>query len=138
MLLRGARDLPVFIPAGEFRTFALSLTPSAAMPQTELSFTYSCENAAGAPSVTGVNTFILSSPVTPEADIIALAATSGGVGIVDLPINGAAAFSVATFNLGATSSVTNNSSHHPGKPADRRGRLSNRSCHRRLYRPIER
>ncbi len=105
-IITGSPDLPVFIPAGEFRTFALSLTPSAPLPQTELSFTYSCENTAGAPSVSGVNTFVLSSSATPEADIIALAATSGGIGIVDTPLNGAAAFSVATFNLGATSPIT--------------------------------
>ncbi|MEI9988367.1 MAG: hypothetical protein WDN69_37870 [Aliidongia sp.] len=43
---------------------------------------------------------------TPVADIIALAATLSNDGIVDVPNRGAAAFAVATTNLGATATIT--------------------------------
>jgi hypothetical protein len=54
-----------------------------------------------------VNTLLLSSSSTPVPDIVALAATQGNNGIVDVPsATGAGAFAVATVNVGAEALIT--------------------------------
>jgi len=59
----------------------------------------------GQPINVGLNTLLLSASVSPVADIVALAASNGG--IVDIPgVGGTGAFAVATVNVGASGSIT--------------------------------
>ena len=56
---------------------------------------------------TGLNTFLFSASTTPVADIVALAATLSGDGIVNIPgTNGTGVFAVATVNMGAGDTLT--------------------------------
>ena len=105
-------NAPIFIPPGDSRTFTLSITPSATIAPTELSFGFTCDNAPVAAGISGVNTLMLSASSIPTADIIALAATNDP-GAINVPLNGTGAFSVATSNQGATASITARVSPRP-------------------------
>lgn len=103
----GTPDTPVDIAAGENQSFIFAFQPSAPISPTEVLMTYDCTNSAPAPVTVGVNTLLLSASATPVPDIVALAATPSGDGIVDLPgTNGVNAFAVATVNVGATGTIT--------------------------------
>jgi hypothetical protein len=56
--------------------------------------------------VPGVDTIDLDMSATPVADIIALSSTPSGNGVVSVSVGGAAAFAVATTNLGVAAQVT--------------------------------
>ena len=63
--------------------------------------------SAEAPLFVGVNTLLLSASQNPVPDIVALAATSGNNGIVDIPgATGTGAFAVATVNVGVAGTIT--------------------------------
>jgi hypothetical protein len=69
--------------------------------------TYDCANTDPAPVTVGLNTLLLSAEATPVPDIVALAATPTGDGIVNLPgSNGSNAFAVSTVNVGSTATIT--------------------------------
>ena len=94
------------IPAGGVQSFVMSFSQTGATNYPDLQIDSSCLNRGSAPLIAGVNTFRFASTTIPLADIVALAATIGNNGIVELPSGGGAgAFSVATANLGAVSSV---------------------------------
>jgi hypothetical protein len=102
----GTPNEPVDIAPNAAQSFVLSLTPSAGFAPTDVAFTFGCANAV-APKIDGLNTLLLSGSATPVPDLIALAATPSGDGILDLPgAAGANAFSVATDNLGAAGELT--------------------------------
>ena len=114
-------NAPIGIPnqvmdvgAGAVQTFVLSITPSAEMPPTDLNFSFSCTNALPATSISGVNTLLFSASSTPVPDMVALAATPRGDGIVDVPISGSAIFAVATSNVGASATITARAVPRPG------------------------
>ncbi len=114
-------NAPIGIPnqvmdvgAGSLQTFVLSITPSAEMPPTDLNFSFSCTNALPATSISGVNTLLFSASSTPVPDMVALAATPRGDGIVDVPISGSALFAVATSNVGASATITARAVPRPG------------------------
>ena len=73
-----------------------------------MAFIYTAENTTGpTPILPGVNTLLLSSSFSPIPDIVALALTITGDGIVHIPgSNGANAFAVASVNVGATADIT--------------------------------
>jgi hypothetical protein len=103
----GTPDTPVDIAAGESQSFVFGFLPTAPISPTEVLMSYDCTNSAAAPVTVGVNTLLLSASATPVPDIVALAATQSGDGIVDLPgTNGVNAFAVATVNVGATGTIT--------------------------------
>lgn len=105
--LTGTINTPVDIPAGGARTFAIALTPAIAFAPIEVAFTFTGANAPPAPVLVGVNTLLLSAANDPVPDVIALAATIGNTGIVDVPGDtGNAAFGVATANIGASGTIT--------------------------------
>jgi hypothetical protein len=81
-----------------------AVTPTDAFDPTDIELTFDCTNTAPAPSVTGLNTLLLSASNTPVPDIVALAATPTGDGIVNLASSGA--FSVATVNVGSSDTIT--------------------------------
>src|SRR5262249_62050815 len=104
--LTGSATAPVDIPAGQPQTYITSLTPTGALAPTEVAFTYGAENTtAPATTLPGVNTLLLSSSFSAIPDLVALAATAGNDGIVNIPGNtGTGAFAVATINDGSSGS----------------------------------
>jgi hypothetical protein len=105
--LSGSANSPIDIPAGQAQSFVIALTPTAAFDPVQVPFSFACSNVPPAPSVTGLNTLLLSSSTTPVADIVALVATATNDGILHIPGSaGANAFAVATVNVGAGDTIT--------------------------------
>jgi streptogramin lyase len=105
--LAGTANTPADILAGQFQSFVIALTPTAAFNPTNIPFSFACNNVAQAPSQTGLNTLLLSASGTPVPDVVALAATPKGDGILHIPgTTGSAAFAVATVNLGSSATIT--------------------------------
>ena len=102
--LTGTPDTPVDIADGALQSFIIAFTPSAPLAPTDVQFSFDCINTNLATIISGVNTLLLSASNTPVPDIIAVAS---GTGTVDIPDStGAAAFAVATVNVGTTGSIT--------------------------------
>lgn len=96
----GAVGERVDIPAGEIRTFIVSLRRGSNESHSDLRIDTVCSNRAPAPSIAGVNTFRFTSTSLSLPDVVALAATTSNNGLVELPTGGgASAFSVASINL---------------------------------------
>jgi hypothetical protein len=105
--LTGAPNTPVDIPTGGAQSFFVRLTPTQAFVPTDVQMNFGCTNTDPAPIASGLNTLLLSASATSVPDILALAATVTNDGIVNIPGTiGAAAFSVATMNLGASGDIT--------------------------------
>ena len=103
----GAADAPADIPPGQPQTFVLSLTPTGLVAPTEVALDFSCSNKRAARTIVGVNTLLFSASGPPVADVVALAATFGGNGIVDLQrVDGVGLFAVGSLNVGASAYVT--------------------------------
>jgi hypothetical protein len=103
----GTPNTPVNIASGVAQSFVIALTPTSPIAPTDVQFNYSCNNASPAPNFIGLNTLLFSASATPVPDIVALAATITNDGIANIPgTNGTGAFSVATVNVGASSSIT--------------------------------
>jgi hypothetical protein len=103
----GEPDIPVDIPAGATRTFVLSFSPLAAFEPTEIRLAFVCANTVRAAIGAGINTVTLAASNTPIPDVVALVATASNDGILAIPgAAGAAAFAVASVNLGAASAIT--------------------------------
>jgi len=103
----GAPNARVDIPAGASQSFAFAFTPLAPIAPSDVALVFSCANKSSAPSFSGLNTLLLSASAGPVPDIVALAATVGNTGSVDIPgPTGAAAFALATVNLGAAATIT--------------------------------
>ena len=100
----GTLNTPVAIPSGGEQSFVGTLMPTAPVAQTEVQFSFDCINTAQAASTTGLNTLTLTASATPVSDIVSLAATLQGDGIVHL--NSTGAFAVATVNVGAPEVIT--------------------------------
>lgn len=97
--LVGAPNTPVNIAGGGQQSFLLALTPGSPINPTEVRFSFKCANTPEASLISFVNSAILSAGAGPNPDIVALAATIGNTGIVNIPgANGTGAFSVATVN----------------------------------------
>ena len=102
----GFANSPVDIAPGAVQTFLFGFIPNSAFEPIELIIPFDCSNTASATSVPGVNTLLFSGSDTPVADIIALGATPTADGILTLPgAAGAAAFAVASVNVGSTTTV---------------------------------
>jgi len=68
---------------------------------------FNCATAPNAPVYSGLNTLLLSASATPVPDIVALAATVSGDGIVNVPgATGTGFFAVASVNVGASATIT--------------------------------
>lgn len=107
----GTPNSPVDILPGAIRSFVVAFTPTSELQPTEVEFNIGCENTELASTQMGVNTFLLSASVDPVPDIMAMVATIGGNGIVDVRDNSDAGvrsgvFAVATANVGVASSIT--------------------------------
>jgi poly(3-hydroxybutyrate) depolymerase len=105
--INGPVNTPVDIPAGQARTFAIAIAPTAAFGSTEVVLNYAGTNTAPVTTISGVNTILLSASTTPVPDTVALAVTQSGDGIVSLPgVQGVGTFAVAVTNLGAGAPIT--------------------------------
>lgn len=103
----GTPNTPADIPAGGIQNYIFGFMPTAPISPTEVVMIYDCTNSDPAPSTEGLNTLLLSASAEPVPDIVALAATPTGDGILSLPgTNGSNAFSVATVNVGSTDTIT--------------------------------
>jgi len=103
----GTPNTPVDIPAGGSQSFVFALTPTGNIPPTDLAMNFSCTDRNPAPSISGVNTLLLSAASIPIPDIVALAATLANDGIVNIPgTTGTGVFAVATVNVGSSGAIT--------------------------------
>jgi hypothetical protein len=103
----GSRNVPVNIAPGQSQSFLIALSPQSAFAAQDVRLRFNCANASDAPVFPGLNTLLLSSSSTPGPDIVALAATVNGDGIVYVPgSTGTGFFAVATVNLGTSATIT--------------------------------
>jgi hypothetical protein len=107
-ILIGAANSPTTIPANGSQNFLLSFQSKSAFSVTGLPLVFSCAGSASAPSAIGVNTVDLLFAAAPIPDIIAIAATASGNGIVTVPFSshGSAAFAVASIDAGTAGTMT--------------------------------
>jgi hypothetical protein len=102
--LVGTPNTPVDIPGGGLQTFLLAFAPTPPFPATDVRLSFTCANTPAAAIQPFLNTAVVAAETVPVPDIVALAATPSGDGIVDVPgATGAAAFAVATVNVGGAS-----------------------------------
>src|SRR4029077_20911854 len=103
----GTLNTPVNVPVAGGQSYVFAVTPTGAFNPTDLQISTTCANAPAATSVVGLNTLLMTASVAPVPDIVALGATAGNDGIVNIPgATGAGAFAVGTVNVGITSSIT--------------------------------
>lgn len=95
------------ITAGSSQSYLFAITPTAEMAPRDVQLSFDCTNSNPALLTTGLNTLLLSASSTPVPDIVALAATPYGDGIISLPGSfGSSAFAVATVNVGDSGDIT--------------------------------
>jgi len=97
------------IPAGGSRSFVLAFTPGAGnlADSYDLLLRYKCDNSDAANMISGVNSILLSFGPTPVPDIVAIAITPSGDGILRVADeNSAAAFATAVANVGSAGTLT--------------------------------
>ena len=105
----GTPNTPLNIAAGQFQTFVVALTPTAAFAPTDIPLNFRCTSHGPALVMPGVNTVLLTAAATAAPDVIAIAATVSGDGVVAVPgSGGAAAFAAATANVGSADTITVN------------------------------
>ncbi|MEN0653525.1 MULTISPECIES: S8 family serine peptidase [Hyphobacterium] len=96
----------VSLASGGSQTYVLSMTPGAAMNGAVLAPVFLCDDIRPTDPIPGVTTVTLTASAVQTADIVSIAATPTANGILDVPLNGARAFSVAAVNIGAAQTVT--------------------------------
>jgi hypothetical protein len=103
----GGLNTPVDIAAGQSASFVFAITPTDQFAPTDVALGFTSANTPPAPSVSGLNTILLSAAAGPVVDMVALVATSSNDGILRIPgPNGAAPLACAMVNLGVSSSIT--------------------------------
>lgn len=103
----GMPNAPMDLPMGGSQTFVFAFTPAVPMGPTDMAIAFGCQNTGAAAVHPGLNTLLLSASMAPVPDMVALAATLGGDGVVDVPgVDGTGAFAVATVNMGAAGAIT--------------------------------
>ena len=102
----GEANVPIDIAAGAAQSFVFGLTPQSAFAPVEVELGFSCASGGAANSIVGLNTLLLSASDGSVADVIALSATVGNNGIVEInPQSNAGAFSVASINVGSADTL---------------------------------
>jgi hypothetical protein len=101
----GAPNTPVNIAAGAAQAFVMSLSSSAAL-QSNMALVFDCVNTRAASSTPGLNTFLLTATNAPApADLVSVAVTPSGDGILNVPVGGTGFASLAAQNIGAAASL---------------------------------
>ena len=102
-----AENIPVDLPGGASQSFVFAFTPREELAPTAVAFYFACDGSAGARSLAGVNTFLLSASNQPVPDVVALSATPSNDGIAAIPgAQGTGVFSLAAINVGAAGEVS--------------------------------
>jgi hypothetical protein len=97
----------VNIAPGAFATWALRIISSAPISPTNVELGYECLNAPPADPLIGINTLLISATSKPTPDIVAIALTASGDGVLRIDGAGsAAAFATATVNVGLGGTIT--------------------------------
>jgi hypothetical protein len=105
--LVGTPNTPVDIPAGATQNFLLNLTRADLITSGRIGLQFVCDNLAPAPLFPEANAWVLRVLTPAPADIIAIGATAGTIpGVVDVPLNGNAAFAAAGINIGEDAAIT--------------------------------
>jgi len=103
----GSPNTPADIPAAGSQTYVVAVTPTAPFDSTETELTFAGATTSAAATIPGVDTLLLSASSTPVPDLVALAATLGNTGVVNIPgSTGTGVFAVATVNVGASGQTT--------------------------------
>lgn len=102
--LTGTPNTPVDIAAGGVQSYVFTFTPTAEILPTDVLLAFDCTNKDPAPVVSGLNTFLLSASSSPVSDIVSMATTPSGDGIVNLASTGV--FAVASVNVGSSDTLT--------------------------------
>ena len=103
----GTLNTPVDIAPGGVQTYVIAVTPTGPFAPTDLVFDFKGTNTAPVSVIVGLNTLLVSASVTPIPDLVALNATLGNNGIVDIPSNTRiGVFTMATVNLGSGDQIT--------------------------------
>ena len=97
-------NTPVTIPANGGYNFIMSFTPTA-VQQSNIALVFSCTNSAAAPSVTGLNTFLLTATAGAPADLVSIAVTATNDGIANVPLNGTGFAALAAVNIGTAANL---------------------------------
>jgi hypothetical protein len=103
--LVGTPNTPVDIVPRGLQTYVFAFTPTVPFNPTDVELSFDCFNTDPAPIMVGLNTLLLSASAAPVPDIVALAATINGDGIVNLQ-NASGVFAVATVNVGVAGTIT--------------------------------
>lgn len=118
--LTGTANTPIDIPSGGTQNFVFSVTSTSTwadngqspvasdFDETDLFIEAFCTNRRSAEYTLGLNSLTFTSSAIAPADVIALAATAGNTGRVEVPTTGnmVGAFSVAVTNVGTDSLIT--------------------------------
>jgi len=100
-------DTPVDIVAGAAQNFVFAVTPSAELSGQILTPLASCAEGTSSLVTTGVNTFLLSSSAIQPADMLTIAGTLSGNGVIEMSsASGNGFVTVATAAIGANASLT--------------------------------
>ncbi len=103
----GGRNIPVNIAPGAIGTFLVRWEPLTLIDDDRQPFVFDCRNTDPAPVVQGVNTLDLVVHRDPSPDLVMLAETTAGGGILDIPTSSTAgAYAISTINIGAEGDVT--------------------------------
>jgi hypothetical protein len=97
--INGPADTPVTINLGTTQQFVVAVTASSAFTGS-VPLTYVCDNGQ-AISATGLNDLSLHATVAAGPDVITIASTLTGDGIMNTNANGRAIISIAALNIGA-------------------------------------
>lgn len=104
--LTGAPNSPVDLDIGQSQSFLLVLSSQQSLTPVELFPRFVCDAGVSVDRLPGVNTLQFSASENTVADVIALSATPTRDGVVVIPGEaGIAAFSVATVNLGNSTTI---------------------------------
>ncbi len=107
----GTPNTPADIAPGTFQTFYFAVTVSSADTSYDwtaqnMPLVFTCDNAAPASTIYGVTSFLVTASQTPIPDVLSIASTPSGDGILNLPgTTGANAMATAAINIGAPGTV---------------------------------
>jgi hypothetical protein len=105
--LTGTANTPVPIAGGDgSQSFVIGFHGTTPFSAPAMPLDFQCDGTPLASIVTGVDTIDLVMAATPIADIVALSATPTNDGIITVPVGGAAAFAIASVNLGIAAPIT--------------------------------
>jgi len=81
----GMPNEPMDMPMGGSQTLMFAFTPTPPMDPTDMVIDFRCTNTGSTDVHPGLNTFLVSASTSPVLDVVALAATPGNDGIVNVP-----------------------------------------------------